>query len=212
MNDEEQTLSADNAQNVFRLALLFESGLAIVACLIGAFMEEPPWTRVVWQWNQLLVGIAATVPMMLSLLAIRRARSGPLARLNEVVDRLLVPLFARSSVWQLAVISAVAGIGEELLFRGVMQPLISDWLGCIVGITATSIAFGLVHAVTKTYAVLATIVGVYLGWLAVASDNLLAPIVTHALYDFFALVYLTHGRGQSSDHLTNLFIAVKKSD
>ena len=30
----------------------------------------------------------------------------------------------------------------------------------------------------------------YLGWLWLASDNLLVPIVTHAAYDFAALVYL----------------------
>jgi membrane protease YdiL (CAAX protease family) len=45
------------------------------------------------------------------------------------------------------------------------------------------------HLVTKTYAVIATLIGAYLGVLWLATENLLAPITTHAVYDFVALVY-----------------------
>jgi membrane protease YdiL (CAAX protease family) len=184
--------------SVFQLVLLFEGGLAVAACVAGLFMDVPPWQRIVWKWNQVGVGVAAAVPMILGLLVIRRARRGPLAHLNQVVDQLLVPLFIRCSLLQLAVVGAVAGIGEELLFRGVMQPLVSDLLGNIAGVAITSIIFGLLHAVTRTYAVLAFLVSVYLGWLAVATNDLLAPILTHAIYDFFALVYLTRGARENS--------------
>ena len=39
---------------------------------------------------------------------------------------------------------------------------------------------------------LAGLIGIYLGWLLAATDNLLVPIVAHAAYDFLALVYLLH--------------------
>jgi uncharacterized protein len=184
--------------SVFQLVLLFESGLAVAACVAGLFMDVPPWQRIVWQWKSVGVGVAAAIPMILGLLAIRRVHAGPLARLNEVVDQLLVPLFIRCSVVQLAVVGAVAGIGEELLFRGVMQPLVSDLLGNIAGVAITSVIFGLLHAVTRTYAVLAFLVSAYLGWLAIATDDLLGPTLTHAIYDFFALVYLTRGAREHS--------------
>jgi hypothetical protein len=48
------------------------------------------------------------------------------------------------------------------------------------------------HAVTVTYAVLATAVGAYLGWLALTTGNLLVPMIAHGLYDFVASVYLIH--------------------
>jgi uncharacterized protein len=179
------------APNIFRLVVLFEGGLVVAACIAGLFMDVPPWRLIAWQREQIGLGLAAALPMMLSLVAIRRAQSGPLARLNAVVDQLLVPLFARCSIWQLAVVSALAGIGEEFLFRGVMQPLLSELLGIVTSIAITSVIFGLLHAVTKTYAVLAFVVSVYLGWLTIATDHLLPPILAHAAYDFFALVYLT---------------------
>ena len=88
-------------------------------------------------------------------------------------------------------ISIVAGIGEELLFRGVLQVVLIGWLGLTFGIILASVVFGLLHAVTPTYAVLATIIGIYFGWFAWASGNLLGPIVAHSVYDFAALAYLT---------------------
>ena len=49
------------------------------------------------------------------------------------------------------------------------------------------------NLITPTYGVLAALIGVYLGWVWLASGNLLAPVVAHALYDFVALVVLVRG-------------------
>ena len=56
--------------------------------------------------------------------------------------------------------------------------------------------FGLAHSVTRTYAILATIIGLYFGWLWLATGNLLVPITTHAVYDFLALVYFVRIRAR----------------
>src|SRR4051794_31356041 len=106
---------------IVKMAILFEGGLAVLACAIGWFMATPPWKQVSWRWEDAAWGLAATAPMVVGLLAMRRVQSGPLGRLNQVVDTLLAPLFGRCSAWQLFVISAIAGVGEEFLFRGVAQ-------------------------------------------------------------------------------------------
>jgi membrane protease YdiL (CAAX protease family) len=188
-----ETLPTPPERDVFRLALVFEGGLAVLAIVLGWWMTPPVWERVRWEWSDFGLGILATLPLAAGLLFLRRVQTGPLGRLNEVVDRLLVPLFGSCSLIQLALISALAGIGEELLFRGVLQPVLIGWLGTWAGLAIASVAFGLVHAVTPTYAVLATLVGVYFGGLAIATENLLTPLITHGLYDFVALVYLTRG-------------------
>ena len=89
-----------------------------------------------------------------------------MGRLNAVVDGFLVPLFAGVGWLQLALVSLVAGVGEELFFRGVLQPTLIGWIGIAAGLIAASVVFGLLHAITPTYALLATAVGAYLGWLA----------------------------------------------
>jgi hypothetical protein len=90
----------------------------------------------------------------------------------------------------LALISVLAGFGEEMLFRGLLQSLFTQWLGFWFGVLIANLFFGLAHLITPAYAVIATLMGVYLGCLWVGSDNLLTPIVAHAVYDFLALVYV----------------------
>jgi membrane protease YdiL (CAAX protease family) len=61
-----------------------------------------------------------------------------------------------------------------------------------------SALFGLGHFITPMYALLAGLLGLYLGGLAMIYDNLLLVMVVHALYDFVALVYLV--RKYKQDH------------
>lgn len=87
-------------------------------------------------------------------------------------------------------LGAAAGIGEEMLFRGVMQFELGARLGSeVVAVGLTSIVFGALHAVTPLYAGLAGMASVYFGWLYLVTGNLVVPIVTHAFYDWAALLY-----------------------
>jgi membrane protease YdiL (CAAX protease family) len=92
----------------------------------------------------------------------------------------------------LFILAAIAGISEELLFRGVIQPWIEVAWGANAGLICSNILFGLVHAITPLYTVLATLVGIYMG-LALdygGERNLLTPIIMHWLYDFLAFMAL----------------------
>jgi len=55
----------------------------------------------------------------------------------------------------------------------------------------SSLLFGLCHWISTAYVVMATAMGLLLGGLFLATGNLAAPMVAHALYDFLALLYLT---------------------
>jgi membrane protease YdiL (CAAX protease family) len=129
--------------------------------------------------------------MLLGAMAMIRWPVGPLARIKDFSEAVLREFFTSSTVLDLALISVAAGLGEEMLFRGVLQPVFARWLGPALGLFLASVLFGLLHPITLTYVVLAALVGVYLGWLYELSGNLLVVIVTHALYDFVMLVYLT---------------------
>lgn len=86
-------------------------------------------------------------------------------------------------------LGVAAGLGEELLFRGVLQYELVERLGRVAAIGVSSVIFGLLHAVTPMYAFLATLASVYFGYLYLDSGNLAVPIVTHAAYDIVALLY-----------------------
>src|SRR5207249_730032 len=75
---------------------------------------------------------------------------------------------------------------------GVQSPLPKiHWITPLAGIVLASLLFGLMHPITPFYVVLAALMGAFLGWIFIVTDNLLPAIITHGLYDFLALTYLT---------------------
>jgi membrane protease YdiL (CAAX protease family) len=187
-------------------AAMFEGGLALVAIALGWWFAEPPLGSFQGTPQAFALGAAGTLPL-LGLLALCLWRPvGPLAPILHAIDDLLIPLFEHCRLVELAVICLLAGLGEEMLFRGVLQAGIADWAARWLGgppqrhladglaLAVTAVAFGLLHAVNAAYAVIAGLIGLYLGWLWLATGDLAVPITTHALYDFLALVYLVKVR------------------
>jgi membrane protease YdiL (CAAX protease family) len=128
--------------------------------------------------------------MLLMFFVFERWPIGPLKKIRDIVVQTLIPLLGASGMGGLFAISLCAGLGEEMLFRGTLQALFTEWWGAPYGLVMSSILFGLAHAVTATYVVIAAVIGAYLGWLWTFTGNILAPITAHAVYDFVALVYM----------------------
>jgi membrane protease YdiL (CAAX protease family) len=168
----------------------FEAALGILAILIGWWFNQPPLATLSWDADGLWVGLLASVPMLIGFALCVRWPLGPLARIKTFSDEVIRPLFAPCTIVELALISLAAGVGEELLFRGLIQAFFTEWWGAWVGIGLASLIFGLMHLITPTYFVLAALLGIYLGSVWNLGGNLLSVITAHALYDFVALVYL----------------------
>jgi uncharacterized protein len=173
------------------LAALAEAGLALVALGLAAWAGVAPLAAIRWNERGLAQGIVATAPLLLGLWWCRRTSVTPVARLVAFVETRVAPIFAGAHVGQLALVALMAGVGEELLFRGVLQPVLGAHVSVWPAVLIVGGLFGLAHWLTPMYALLAGIVGTYLGAVFVASGNLLVPIVVHALYDLVALVTLT---------------------
>jgi membrane protease YdiL (CAAX protease family) len=159
----------------------------LVALGAGEWLGVAPFATFTWSWRGLAAGIAATAPLLVGLYWCRRTRFGPVARLVRLVEERLAPWLAGARPVELGLVAVLAGLGEEALFRGVVQPALAERLPGWGAVALTALAFGLAHALTATYAVLAALVGGYLGWLQLAGGNLLVPVVAHAVYDLVAL-------------------------
>jgi membrane protease YdiL (CAAX protease family) len=135
----------------------------------------------------LIWGILATLPLLLGLRGMLGLQRGPIRELVDLVVAQFGPLLAPLSFPELAILAAVAGLSEEVLFRGVVLVALMEWTWAGWALLASSLLFGLVHFASRTYALLAGVMGLYLGALFLAQGNLLAPAITHALYDLAAL-------------------------
>lgn len=111
-------------------------------------------------------------------------------RLVALVVEQLGPLLAPRSPVELVLLACLAGIAEEMLFRGVVQIGLARLLPGGAALVVASAAFGLAHFITPAYALLAGLAGLYLGGLFLLQGNLIAPIVAHAVYDIVALNYV----------------------
>jgi membrane protease YdiL (CAAX protease family) len=99
-------------------------------------------------------------------------------------------MLADRSWAELFLLAGLAGFAEELLFRGVLQTGLARVIPNVWALLIASAAFGLAHFATSTYALLAGVMGLYLGTLLLFQGSLAAPIVTHTLYDLVALIWV----------------------
>jgi hypothetical protein len=125
------------------------------------------------------------------LMLCQRYPVGAIGRLMHFVEATVKPLFRECGVIDLLLVSLLAGVGEELFFRGLVQGGLEGWFGKWGALGMASVVFGLAHCMTREYVVFAAGLGLLLGWLAIATGTLLAPIIAHAGYDFMALLMLT---------------------
>jgi len=93
-------------------------------------------------------------------------------------------------VLQPIIIYLVTAVPEEFLFRGLIQNLLSRWLGVPLGLAIASVIFGLSHLPDPRYAVLATIAGVAYGWVYLRTGKVTASAITHALVDAVWVILL----------------------
>jgi membrane protease YdiL (CAAX protease family) len=169
-----------------------------VALPLGRWWDAPPFARLEATWGGLAGGIAATAPLLIGLRWCLTTRWPPAVRFVRLVEERVGPLVAGAGPGSLALVALMAGVAEEALFRGVIQVSLLGRVPVAAAVGIAAVVFGAAHWVSTTYAVLACLVGLYLGVLFQTSGNLLVPITTHALYDFIALLVLARVKPDSS--------------
>jgi uncharacterized protein len=154
----------------------------------------PPFGQFRFDAGALGSGIGATLPPLGLLWWCLRTEWGPMRRLVSLVVNHVSPYLAGASAGGIVLLSLMAGVGEEVLFRGVIQAGLSERLPAWLAVGIAAFLFGVAHWLTMSYAVFAALIGVYLGILFLLTGNLLVPAVTHALYDIVALSVLVRLR------------------
>ncbi len=196
----------------FAMAVVVEGGLALAALGFAWLFHVSLRDQFAPMGGPLAIavarGVAATLPMLLVFWWLVNSKRQGLRQLREQVEWLVKEMFPTGSIAQFAMVATLAGVGEELLFRGAIQAKFVAWTTPIVGLVIASLLFGLAHALSKLYFAFAVAVGAFLGWLALQYHDLVAPMIAHGLYDFVALVYLSrsavfNGRRDASPEPTS---------
>lgn len=168
-------------------AILFEAALIPLALVIAGSVGVTPWRSFAWTLSAGIGALGATLPLVGLLVVLAQQRPGAFERLEEIVRSLLRRLFDGAAPGGVPLLALLAGFGEELLFRGVLQTALVAPFGAGGAVAVAALVFGLVHYVNALYFVVATLMGVYLGVLYQWTGNLLVPCLVHGLYDWVAI-------------------------
>ncbi|MFT6034231.1 MAG: membrane protease YdiL (CAAX protease family) [Arenicella sp.] len=110
----------------------------------------------------------------------------------------------RNFTWpQIIVVSILAGVGEELLIRAVLQTFLVNTAGPLWGIAVASLIFGLLHFMTKTYVLLTFALGFLFGLAFHFTGSIVLVMLAHTVYDIVAfamIVKFPHMLGVDLNH------------
>lgn len=138
---------------------------------------------------ELGIGLAGALLSYAAALWLTRSKTTVGATLRKHC-RDLHSLFARYSTLQIVLVSIAAGICEELLFRGFLQPWLSQLSTPLLGLLGASAAFALLHYASFTYFAATLAVGLALGVTYRVTESLLCVVTWHAVYDLLAITAL----------------------
>jgi membrane protease YdiL (CAAX protease family) len=146
----------------------------------------------------LCIGVALAVAIAAATFGLAR-RMRALQELEIEFRRVLSSPLRAGQIARLALLS---GAGEEFVFRGVLQPLLTDerflGLGPTHGLVWTSLFFGalhfLPHKVFLPWTFFATVIGFLCGYLFIERESLVAPIALHVTLNALNLRLLSTGK------------------
>ncbi len=145
----------------------------------------------VWKWS-LIAALLAVVVMQSSAVVLGRIIDSTAEASGPVIGLADLPIW---QIWLFILgAAAVAGIAEEVGFRGYMQVPLEGRYGPAVGITITSIVFVVFH-LNQAWAVGVGILVILFagaamwGVMAVTSGSLIPAMISHIVVDIF---YFSH--------------------
>ncbi len=175
-------------------------GMPLLGWVIARFVDDMNlmvrWTGIAPIWKQLLYGapVGAVAALMARFIVSRRFMDGVRLRYERMFRHL------RLNWSEIVFISLCAGVGEELLFRGVLQPLF--------GIVLTAVVFVAIHGYLNpsdwrisVYGVFMTGVICFLGWMTEVY-GIWSAVMAHFVIDVMLLADLV----QKPNEVANAFI------
>lgn len=175
------------------LAGRIAAGYALIGTLAAglalALHDGYPWETTAWLSFAPLERLALSVFLGLLLTAIVVFSTRATVTRFPWAQRLhleLRPIALGLTGFQIAAIATFSSLGEELLFRGLVQP----W----IGVLPTAVVFGLCHQIPGparwVWVTWATFVGLAFGVIFAATGSLLGALIAHALINAVNLAFL----------------------
>ena len=225
MNQPDEGFDWNDRGTFLRAGISVEVVVLLIGLGLAWLAGINPWSSCRVTPESIAWGVAATGPLLLAFGVTYTVSWPPLLRIRELLVEMLGRPMALCRWYDLLLLAVLAGVCEEFLFRGVIQPWMAGddaarplAIGFVAALIGSNLLFALLHPVTRTYAILVGLVGVYLGVVGLVDPlpvgtrqagqaNLVVPIVAHAVYDFLAFLVIareSRRRMQSGSVVTGI--------
>lgn len=174
-----------NASDFIRFCLRFYGGMAISGLALAWFIPGVEFFQrpiVLWNTAFCVLGIPLCSLLMTQLLLCTRLGRDLLDDFHKLLPRL--------SGGQRMIVAFSSGFGEEILFRGALLP----WLG----LTVSSLAFGLLHwpvrPALRVWTIYAVLMGFLLGEATLVTGSVWVAALAHALTNWVGFTLIERRR------------------
>ena len=151
-----------------------------------------PWISKVYEWNQSFS--LSRWP------SVEQWFKQTAQQSEDIMNAFLHQPSVKGTIANFLIIAILPALGEELIFRGILQPLLSEWWKNIhLSILITAVLFSLMHL--DIFGFIPRLgLGIMFGYLYYFGATLWLPILAHFLNNSLALV----ASFLSEKHLTNI--------
>ncbi len=169
----------------------FEIFISQITILIVGLMALK-FETIEWQWwgfspaIDLLLALTAAL-LTYGILYMGYLYGGRFAA-NLLVDVQKITVHFNGYSWfKIGCVALLAGVGEELLFRVALQSWLTNYVPVYLAIFAPALVFGLLHFLSWSYFIAATLMGLVFGIAYHFTQSVMLVIAWHAIYDLIAL-------------------------
>jgi membrane protease YdiL (CAAX protease family) len=191
--------------NLFQMTFIVEialiAGPAILFAIVGRYRVIETFSLrkpgIFFLAGAALVAVGS-VPWIELLMELQSKFWPPNPDTQRQMSELFLPALRQHPLLLPIAIGLLAGICEEILFRGPIQAGLIRRMPKGFAITITAILFAAAHLDVQGMP-LRTLLGLFLGWLVATSGSIFPAMLAHAAYDatalFVAAWAVTHGAG-----------------
>jgi len=180
---------AGSPDQLFFSGTAFEFALAAIAVALGMFLDVSALgAGFDISPASIGVGLLWTLAPLAFVSSIRLLELEELKEIEAITEEFAQKLFVGRSKSQLALFCFAAGLGEEMLFRGIFHQKLELLFGFFPAATIVAAGFGSAHFLTPAYFAISGFSSFIFSYMfAVSGNNIVVPVIAHAVYDYVAL-------------------------
>lgn len=166
-------------------------GQQVVFGLLGLWtaMQFDVWDVAILtpHWWVIVCGIALGIGFIVLAELASRLFPVTMDRIDQAMLQIWSKVDVRWTPFTIVSLSVAAGVGEELLFRAAVQGVLVEYLPAGVALLLASLLFGIAHWISLGYVLVIALLGFLFGVVFHLTGSLLLVIITHIVYDLWAL-------------------------